>query len=124
MRKLLLLATLPWLVAASPPLPRTPGFGFQDYPEAARLAGVEGDVRFDLVIDEKGKVASCTVTAGADLPERLAADTCAAATARWRFAAARDDAGKKTSGRLSYSIAWRIALACPKPDGQTVCVFL
>lgn len=119
-----LLALAPLLLAASPPAPRVVKIDAADYPAAAAEAGVEGNVRFDLEIDAKGKVAGCTVTAGGDLPAGLAADTCALATKRWRFDPARDDAGAKVPGRLPYSIAWRIALPCPRPDGQTICVFL
>lgn len=123
MRRWLALA-VPLLVAASPPKPAKVPISEADYPEAASNAGVEGDVRFDLAIDAKGKVTGCAITAGAALPAGLAASSCAIATTRWRFAPARDDAGKKVPGRLSYSIAWRITGRCPPPDGQTICVFL
>jgi TonB family protein len=131
MRKTMLLMAMPLLMAASPPLlaaspptPKTIMLDAADYPEAASEAGVEGDVRFELDIDAKGKVSGCTVTAGGDLPAGLAAGTCAAVTKRWRFEPARDDAGVKVPGRLSFSIAWRIALPCPRADGETICVFL
>lgn len=124
---MLLLA--PLLLAASPPapgppIPRNITLAADDYPEAASAAGVEGDVRFEVDIDAKGKVSGCRVTAGGDLPAGLAADTCAVAMKRWRFDPARNATGAKVPGRLSFSIAWRIALPCPRPDGTTVCVFL
>lgn len=119
-----LLALSPLLLAATPPQPTRVPITERDYPEAAREAGVEGDVAFDLLIDAKGKVTGCEVTAGADVPSGLAAGTCAVALARWRFAPARDDAGQKVAGRTSHAIAWRIARRCPPPDGKTICVFL
>ena len=118
------LALVPLLLAATAPQPARVTISEADYPEAARTAGVEGDVAFDLLIDEKGRVTGCRITAGANLPAELAADTCAAAQKRWRFAPARDDAGQKVPGQVHYAIAWRISLRCPAPDGETICVFL
>ena len=114
----------PLLVAAIAPLPAKVAISDADYPEAARNAGVEGDVAFDLLIDAKGKVTGCEITAGAALPAGMAADTCAVAQKRWRFAPARDDAGQKVPGRVHYAIFWRISLRCPPADVQTICVFL
>ena len=110
------------LLAASPPVPKTVKISADDYPVAAREAGLEGDVRFTLTIDAKGRVSDCTVTASS--AAALADGTCALARERWRFDPARDDAGAKVPGQASFSIAWRIALPCPRPDGQTICVFL
>jgi periplasmic protein TonB len=120
----LVMAGTALLLAASPPVPNKMLISEADYPEAARNAGVEGDVAFDVLIDEKGKVTGCEITAGGDLPGRLAADSCTVAQTRWRFAPARDDAGKKVPGRVHYAIAWRISRRCPPPDRQTICVFL
>ena len=122
MKRLLLLA--PLLLAASPPLATKVMISDADYPEAARMAGVEGDVAFDVLVDEKGKVTGCDVTAGANLPGGLAAESCAMARKHWRYAPARDDAGQKVPGRVHYAIAWRITGRCPPPDGKTLCVFL
>lgn len=119
-----LLALAPLLLAASPPTATRVMISDSVYPDAAREAGVEGDVAFELAIDDKGKVAGCTVTEGAALPAGLAADTCRLASSRWRFAPARDDAGKKVASTVFYRIAWRISLRCPPPDGLTICVFL
>ena len=122
--KRILLALTPLLLAATPPQPRAVQISDVDYPDAAREAGVEGDVSFDLLIDAKGKVSGCEITAGANLPAGLAADTCAVASARWRYAPARDDAGQKVPGRVHHAIAWRILKRCPPADAQTICVFL
>ena len=122
--KRLIYVAAPLLLAAAPPQPAKLMISEADYPEAARNAGVEGDVAFDLLIDAKGKVTGCEVTAGAALPAGMAADTCAVAQKRWRYTPARDDAGHKVPGRVHHAIAWRIALRCPAPDGQTICVFL
>lgn len=125
--KRLLLPLLPLLLAAaaSPPLPRTVVISEDDYPEAARQAGVEGDVEFDLMVDAKGNNSACQVTLGADLEANLAADTCAFALRRWHFAPARDETGKKVAGRQHFAIAWRIALPCPHGRSVTyICVSL
>ncbi|WP_313669168.1 energy transducer TonB [Sandarakinorhabdus sp.] len=124
MNRAALLLMAPVLIAATPPQPKQVILDSEAYPEAARNAGVEGDIAFDLAIDAKGVVTGCTATKGADLPAGLAADACALARINWRFLPARDDAGKKVPGTVHYAIAFRISLRCPPPDGQTVCVFL
>lgn len=121
----LLLAAAPAApIAPTPPLPKKVDLGPDAYPDAAREAGLEGDIGFDLQIDAKGVVTACDVTKGADLPSGMAADTCALAKANWRFLPARDGAGQKVPGRLHYAIAFRISRRCPPQDGQTICVFL
>lgn len=111
-------------ITAAPPQPKKVILDSEAFPEAARNAGVEGDIAFDLAIDAKGVITGCTVTKGADLPAGLAADACALARANWRFLPARDAAGKKVPGTVHYAIAFRISRRCPPPDGQTICVFL
>ena len=122
--RLRLLPMAALLLAASPPLPRNLKITPQDYPEAALAIGAEGDIALDLVIDQKGRVIGCTVTAGADLPGGLAQSSCDLARRRWRFDPARDDAGRTMAGAAAFRIAWRIALKCPPEDGQTLCVFV
>jgi hypothetical protein len=112
------------VIAATPPQPKKVILDQDAYPEAARDAGVKGDIAFDPAIDAKGVITGCTVTAGADQPSNLAIDACALARANWKFLPARDDAGKKVPGTVHYAIAFRISRRCPPPDGQTVCVFL
>ncbi|WP_017666841.1 energy transducer TonB [Sandarakinorhabdus sp. AAP62] len=123
MRRLPLILA-PMLLAASPPQPRKIAIPVEDYPEAAASVGAEGDVGLDLAIDAKGVVTGCTVTAGADLPAGLAGDSCRIVQKNWRFTPALDDAGKKTIGRASFTIAWRIIRRCPPTSPTTVCVFL
>lgn len=118
------LMLVPLLLAATPPQPKRIALTPEDYPEAATNMGAEGDVGIRLAIDARGAITGCTVTAGADLPAGLAADTCTLVKARWRFAPARDDAGKKTDGSAEFTIAWRILKRCPPPAAQTICVFL
>jgi outer membrane biosynthesis protein TonB len=119
-----LLALTPLLLAASPPLPKKTVIDVDAYPESATLIGAEGDVGLDLAIDARGQVAGCTITAGADLPGGLAAETCRIVRKDWRFAPALDDAGKKSAGRMQFTIAWRILQRCPPATATTICVFL
>lgn len=124
MKLMALLMLAQAVIAATPPQPKKLILDQDAYPEAARNAGVEGDIAFDLAIDAKGIITGCTVTKGADHPSNLAADACALAKANWKFLPARDEAGKKVPGTVHYAIAFRISRRCPPPDGQTVCVFL
>ena len=124
MKLMALLMLAQALIAATPPQPKKVILDQDAYPEAARDAGVEGDIAFDLAIDAKGVITGCTVTKGADQPFNLAADACALARANWKFLPARAEAGKKVPGTVHYAIAFRISRRCPPPDGQTVCVFL
>jgi len=124
MKLMALLMLAQAVIAATPPQPKKVILDQDAYPEAARNAGVEGDIAFDLAIDAKGVITGCTVTKGADHPSNLAADACALAKANWKFLPARDEAGKKVPGTVHYAIAFRISRRCPPPDGQTVCVFL
>ena len=124
MKLMALLMLAQAVMAATPPQPKKLILDQDAYPEAARNAGVEGDIAFDLAIDAKGVITGCTVTKGADHPSNLAADACALARANWKFLPARDEAGKKVPGTVHYAIAFRISRRCPPPDGQTVCVFL
>ena len=124
MKLMALLMLAQAVIAATSPQPKKVILDQDAYPEAARDAGVEGDIAFDLAIDAKGVITGCTVTKGADHPFNLAADACALARANWKFLPARDEAGKKVPGTVHYAIAFRISRRCPPPDGQTVCVFL
>jgi hypothetical protein len=117
--KRMLLPFLPLLLAASPPVPREFATGEKTYPEAARKAGVEGDVRFDLLIDAYGRPRSCTVTAGADLPAGLAAGTCAFAMKSFNIVPF--ESVQNVPGRRSLSIAWRIKRPCTGIDNNTIC---
>ena len=124
MKLMALLMLAQAVIAATPPQPKKVILDSEAYPEAARNAGVEGDIAFDLAIDAKGVITGCTVTKGADQPFNLAADACALARANWKFLPARDAAGKQVPGSAHYDIAFRSYRRCPPYDGQTVCVFL
>ena len=124
MKLMALLMLAQAVIAPTSPQPKKVILDQDAYPEAARDAGVEGDIAFDLAIDAKGVITGCTVTKGADQPFNLAADACALARANWKFLPARAEAGKKVPGTVHYAIAFRISRRCPPSDGQTVCVFL
>ena len=124
MKLMALLMLAQAVIAPTSPQPKKVILDQDAYPEAARDAGVEGDIAFDLAIDAKGGITGCTVTKGADQPSNLSADACALARANWKFLPARAEAGKKVPGTVHYAIAFRISRRCPPPDGQTVCVFL
>ena len=80
MKLMALLMLAQAVIAATPPQPKKVILDSEAYPEAARNAGVEGDIAFDLAIDAKGVITGCTVTKGADQPFNLAADACALAS--------------------------------------------
>jgi len=56
MKLMALLMLAQAVIAATPPQPKKLILDQDAYPEAARNAGVEGDIAFDLAIDAKGVI--------------------------------------------------------------------
>ena len=60
MKLMALLMLAQAVIAATSPQPKKVLLDQDAYPEAARDAGVEGDIAFDLAIDAKGVITGCT----------------------------------------------------------------
>lgn len=77
-----------------------------DYPGVAIVKGQSGSVTLALLVDEKGRVADCTVieTSGA---ASLDAQSCAILTARARLTPAVGLDGKPAKGSFLQRITWR-----------------
>jgi TonB family protein len=78
-----------------------------DYPADAISNSWSGTTRFALLIDEKGKVADCMITATSG-QAILDAQACALIRQRARFVPARDAQGQPSKDRLTSSIRWKM----------------
>ena len=105
----LLTAAVPPAVHAQTPGPVSRFISPLDYPVAARPN--EGKVDLTLGIDEKGRVASCTVqkSSGSAILDRT---TCVLLTRRLKARPAVTADGKPTSDIIQTSIDWHM----PPPD--------
>lgn len=84
-----------------------PLIGANDYPAAAKRAGIEGKVRFDLIVDRNGDVERCVVIEGSGSIE-LDDQTCSLAAARAKFIPAKDATGRATGSRYSSAVNWML----------------
>jgi TonB family protein len=83
-------------------------FRSSDYPSEAMHHSQEGDTRYLLLVDEKGKVAGCHLLLASGVPV-LDAMGCAVIQERARFLPARDSSGKAVrSTVVTPRIRWRI----------------
>jgi hypothetical protein len=78
-----------------------------DYPDAANRGSEAGIVQFELLIDEKGKVADCMVTETSSVP-LLDAQSCAILTERARFTPAVGADGKPARDAVVGRIRWKM----------------
>jgi TonB family protein len=78
-----------------------------DYPAAALRAGEQGRVGVRLEIDAAGVVTGCTVTSASG-SALLDARTCELLSARARFEAAHDGAGKPIASSWRSTLSWRL----------------
>ena len=78
-----------------------------DYPDKALFSEKSGRVRVVLLIDERGKIADCSVV-GTSGVAVLDAQTCALLTQRAKFTPAHDTTGKPTRDMLTTSIGWAV----------------
>lgn len=81
-------------------------FSSHDYPQVALRAGASGVVRFMVLIDEAGKVASCMVTESSGYAS-LDAQSCAIITRRASFTPAIGRDGKPTRSGNTVTIRWK-----------------
>lgn len=104
--------------APPPPLPPEPvrlaavprggtvGLSTEDYPDASRRAGEEGQTTLSFMIGVDGRVSGCEIARSSG-HERLDAKACLVAERRWRFAPATVD-GKPVETRMSRKVTWQL----------------
>jgi TonB family protein len=76
-----------------------------DYPMNALFSGKSGRVEVVLLIDERGRIADCSVV-GTSGVAALDAQTCALLTKRAKLIPAQDTSGKPTRDVFTTSIGW------------------
>lgn len=83
-------------------------FKGDDYPTEAEVRGQEGTGQFLLLVDEKGKVAGCSVSRASGVPA-LDAMGCVVILQRVKFTPALDRAGKPVRSTVETPpVAWRL----------------
>lgn len=84
----------------------------RDYPPEARRGRIEGNLTTRYVVDQHGRITRCYVTeaSGSDL---LDAATCRLAIERFRYAPARDAAGRPVEDTIYEDHAWVMAPDAP-----------
>lgn len=90
---------------ANPPLESL--FSADDYPQFALDKGQTGVVRFALLIDEKGKVADCTVVATSGVAS-LDMQTCGLLQSRAQYIPITGPDGKPVKDAVIGKIRWQI----------------
>jgi TonB family protein len=83
-------------------------FSGKDYPWSAVINRLQGTTTLQILVDEKGVVADCSVT-GTSGNATIDAQSCAIITERARFRPALDSQGKPTRSSYSQRITWRLA---------------
>ncbi|MFC3097282.1 energy transducer TonB [Alteraurantiacibacter palmitatis] len=78
-----------------------------DYPSLALRRELEGDVAYELVIDPRGRVSECRITASSG-HRLLDTETCRLIERRARFTPASDEKGQSTGGTWRGSVRWTI----------------
>lgn len=76
-----------------------------DYPRAARRARVEGSVTVRFTVDPGGRARGCAVSRSSGSPE-LDATTCRLIEGRYRYAPARDGAGRPVEELRGWRQDW------------------
>lgn len=93
--------------SAKPKKPLGSYFSSQDYPEQAIMSGQGGTLEFAMLIDEKGKLADCTVISTSGVAS-LDSQSCAALVARASFTPAIGMDGKAIKSAITQRIRWEI----------------
>lgn len=90
-----------------------------DYPVEAQRKGMAGTVAITLTVEPDARISKCSITtsSGHDL---LDEETCKIAARRFRFAAAKDAAGKPIQGSFSRTITWKLPPPEPPPPPPLV----
>ena len=82
-------------------------FTGDDFPMHAAHLGLQGSTTMEILIDEKGAVADCSVTETSGY-STLDAQSCAIVQERARFGPAIDAQGKPTRSSYSQRITWKL----------------
>lgn len=85
-----------------------------DYPPTARAERREGITGFRLIVDPRGRVSTCFITASSGFAD-LDQATCDLLSSRARFHPARDGDGERVSGSFSSRVSWRLPAVVPEP---------
>lgn len=85
-----------------------PLFSGKDYPWSAVINRLGGTTSLEVLVDDKGAVADCSVT-GTSGNATIDAQSCAIITDRAKFQPALDPQGKATRSSFSQRITWRVA---------------
>ena len=83
-------------------------FNAKDYPGTAILNRLQGTTTLQILVNDKGAVADCSVT-GTSGNATIDAQSCAIITERARFRPALDAQGKPTRSSFSQRITWKLA---------------
>ena len=78
-----------------------------DYPDAARRVGAQGDAEFSVLVGTDGKPKECRVTKSAGHPA-LDTATCDLIMRRARFNPAKDESGKPKEFYYANRVRWRM----------------
>lgn len=84
----------------------TVGLSTDDYPDASRRAGEEGQTMLSFTVGTDGRVKDCTIARTSGF-ERLDARACQVAERRWRFAPATVD-GRAVETEMSRKVTWQL----------------
>lgn len=79
----------------------------RDYPRAAKVAGIEGNLTTRYVIGTDGRISACSVTVSSGNAD-LDATTCRLAVQRFRYAPARDARGRAVPDIVTDDHHWVI----------------
>ena len=93
----------------------------RDYPRAALARGEQGDVRFRVLVTERGRVRECVIEQSSGFAA-LDEQSCALWTQRFRFRAARDAQGRAVTQTLSQMFKWRINAPCGSTGPRDICI--
>jgi protein TonB len=89
-----------------------------DYPRAASEAGAGGTVGVRYRVGVDGRVSQCLVTRSSG-NDALDAATCSLIERRFRFAPARDEAGRPVASTIVENHSWFVEQVAPEPNGQS-----
>ena len=98
---------LPTTIFPRPEQPLASYFKSEDYPGVAIMSGGTGNVALMMLVDEKGKLAACSVIEASGLAS-LDWQSCAVIATKVTFRPALDPSGKPIKGGLIQRIRWML----------------